>query len=147
MSMENGWIWSEPTLAELSDGTIVMLMRKDRSGWLYRCESRDGGVTWSETIQTDIPNPSNKPRLIPMDHGRIALLHTPNNDVLNHGFGRQRYPLELWVTCDDMRTWEKTQLTDFPGSYCYSDGFYENGHLRFVIEHNRHTILYFDVEV
>ena len=51
-----------------------------------------------------------------------------------------------WISDDDMKTWgEKIRLTDFPGEYSYTDGFYEDGHLRFVIEHNRHTVLYFDV--
>ena len=147
MSMEDGWIWSEPTIAELSDGTIAMLLRKDRSGWLWRCDSTDGGKTWTPCEKTDIPNPTNKPRLIPMDDGRIALIHTPNNDRMKElgGWGI-RSPLELWISDDDMKTWrEKIRLTDFPGNFSYSDGFYENGHIRFVIEHNRHTILYFDV--
>ena len=140
MDQSAGWIWSEPTVAELSDGSVAMLMRKNQTGWLYRCDSKDGGRTWGEYYQTDIPNPSNKPRLIPLDNGRIALLHTPSATL------GKRFPLELWISDDDMHTWsEKIRLTDFPGSYSYSDGFYEDGHIRFVIEHNRHTILYFDI--
>lgn len=135
---DDRWVWSEPTIAELSDGTIAMLMRKDHSGWLYRCDSKDKGRTWSEYDQTNIPNPGNKPRLIPMDHGRVALVHTPSQT--------RRYPLELWISDDDMNSWtSKIRLTDFPGTYHYSDGFYEDGHIRLVVEHNRHTILYFDV--
>jgi len=142
------WIWTEPTLAELSDGTIAMLMRADGSGWLYRCDSADGGHTWCNYYRTDIPNPGNKPRLIQLDNSRIALIHTPNNqEVLVEGKkGLRRFPLELWISDDDMKTWSsKTVLTDFPGQYSYADGFYEDGHIHFVIEHNRHTILYFDV--
>lgn len=132
------WPWLEPTIAELSDGTIVMLLRRDGSGALYRCDSTDGGKTWGKCFRTDIPNPGNKPCLIALDKGRIALLHTPNT--------AKRYPFQLWISDDDMKTWKsKTTLTDFPGSYSYSDGFYEDGHIKFVIEHNRHTILYFDV--
>ncbi|MBQ2733332.1 MAG: exo-alpha-sialidase [Clostridia bacterium] len=143
----NGWIWSEPTIAELSDGTVVMLMR-NYNGYLFRCDSTDGGRTWGEYYPTDIPNPRNKPRLIMMDKGRIALLNTPNNtDISGEANGNKRFPYELWITDDDMRTWSKTQLTDFPGSYSYSDGFFEDGHLRFVVEHNRHTVIYFDVEI
>jgi len=145
MDMSKGWIWSEPTLAELSDGTIVMLLRRyensiEGGGFLYRCDSKDFGVTWSDVYQTDIPNPSNKPRLFQLDKGRIALIHTPNPE--------KRYPLQLWISDDDMKTWgSKTTLADFPGSYSYADGFYEDGHIKFVIEHNRHTILFFDVTI
>jgi len=151
MDLSEGWIWSEPTIAELSNGNIAMLLRryggfyKDGSprpneGLLYRCDSEDGGRTWGDIYKTDIPNPSNKPRLFNLDDGRIALINTPNPS--------KRYPLQLWISDDDMKTWSsKTTLTDFPGSYSYTDGFYENGHIKFVIEHNRHTILYFDVEL
>ncbi len=138
MKMVN-WIWSEPTIAELSDGRLAMLMRKDGSGCLWYTESKDGGKTWSDTIETNIPNPSNKPRLIKCGN-KIALIHTP--DV------GKRYPLSIWISDDDMKTWKnKTNLTEFPGSYSYTDGFYEDGHIMFTIEHNRHTILFFDVEL
>lgn len=143
MDMSEGWIWSEPTLVELSDGTIVMLMRKCRSGWLWQCDSKDGGKSWSEVYNTGIPNPSNKPKLISMENGRIALLNVPNNI----GWG-ERYPLELWISDDDMKTWKyKKSLTDIRASYSYSDGFYENRHILFSIEKDRKTILFFDVNV
>lgn len=133
------WIWSEPTIAELSDGTIAMLTRRDGSGCLYRCDSKDGGRTWGNYEKTDIPNPSCKSLLVNLDGGRIALFNIPNP-------GGYRFPLELWISDDDMNTWgEKIRLTDFPGQYSYADAFYENGHLHMVIEHNRHSILYFDI--
>lgn len=143
VNMEH-WIWSEPTVAECPDGKIVMLLRECGSGFLYRCDSTDGGKTWSKYTKTDIPNPSNKPRLIMLDGGKIALIHTPNS--VKKGEWGARFPLELWISEDGMETWaQKIRLTDFPGSYSYTDGFYENGHILFVIEHNRHTILFFDV--
>ena len=134
------WVWTEPTIAERDDGVISMLIRYDGSGSLWQCDSADGGKTWSELGRTDIVNPGNKPKLIKLDKGRIALLHTPDP--------KWRFPLELWISDDNMKTWgNKTVLTDFPGVYSYSDGFYEDGHIRFTVEHNRHSIIYFDVEL
>jgi len=116
-----------------------MLTRRDNSGYLYRCDSKDGGKTWDNLRKTEIPNPSNKSLLVNLDDGRIALFNVPNSI-------KYRFPLELWISDDDMKTWkEKIRLTDFPGQYSYSDAFYENGHLHMVIEHNRHSILYFDI--
>jgi hypothetical protein len=138
-----GWAWPEPTLAQLRDGRLVMLLRVDGSGCLWRSESRDGGRTWSEAVRTAIPNPGNKPKLIPLPDGRIALLHTPNPKP-----GGQRYPLALWLSDDDLDSFgDQRVVTDFPGWYCYPDGFHEDGHILFTIEINRHEILFFDCEI
>jgi hypothetical protein len=138
-----GWAWTEPTLARLSNGTIVMFLRVDGSGCLWRSESKDRGRTWTEAAKTDIPNPGNKPKLIPMPGGRIALIHTPNPIP---SFAN-RFPLELWISADDLATFgDRRRVTDFPGRYCYPDGFFENGHILFTIEINRHEILFFDCE-
>lgn len=135
------WIWTEPTVAQLTDGRLVMLLRVDRSGWLWQSESCDNGRTWSEAVITDIPNPGNKPKLIMLPDGRIALIHTPNG---GQGMAN-RNPLAIWISDDDMRTWsDKRIIADMPLSYCYPDGFYENGHILFTIELNRHEILFVD---
>lgn len=139
-----GWAWTEPTLAQLSDGAIVMLLRVDGSGLLWRSESRDAGRSWTEAVRTCIPNPGNKPKLIPMPDGRIALIHTPNPVPGFHN----RHPLSLWISDDDLASFrDKRVVTDFPGNYCYPDGFAEDGHILFTIEINRHEILFFDCEV
>lgn len=138
------WAWTEPTIAELSDGTIAMLIRVCGTGALWRSDSKDGGRTWSEAVKTDIPNPNNKPKLIPLPDGRIALIHTPNGTP---GFSN-RNPLSLWISSDDMRTWpDRRVISDFPGYFCYPDGFYEDGKIYFTIEFNRHEILYIVCEV
>jgi hypothetical protein len=148
MPMNNGvfgWIWTEPTIVETSNGRIVMLMRKCGAGFLQRCESNDGGRTWSETVGTDIPNPSNKPKLIKISGSKIALIHTPNSVVGRFGSLKERFPLAIWVSGDGMKTWQEKYIpSDFPGGYCYPDGFYEEGHIKFTIEYNRHDILFFD---
>lgn len=149
-----GWAWTEPTVAQISDGTLVMLLRVDGSGCLWRSESRDNGRTWSEAAPTDIPNPGNKPKLIPMTDGRIALIHTP---AIENGTRLRpapqsgleaRYPLSLWISDDDLLSFkDRHVIADFPGFYSYPDGFFENGHILFTIEINRHDILFFDCAV
>lgn len=138
------WNWTEPTLAELSDQTIVMLLRVNGTGYLWRSESKDFGRTWTEPTVTDIPNPGNKPKLLNLPDGRIALINTPNS-----GSGMfARNPLAVWISSDDMKTWEDRRvISDVPLCYCYPDGFYEDGHILFTIELNRHEILFVDIEV
>ena len=141
------WQWPEPTFVKLSNNDIVMLLRINGTGYLYKSVSSDDGMTWSEPIITDIPNPGNKPKLIKTNDGRIILLNTPNNKpgMIN------RNPLEVWVSNDDMNTWtKKIRVLDFPSSYLsYPDGFYdeESNTVKFAFELNRHDIYYVEVEL
>lgn len=138
------WAWTEPTVAEMQDGSLVMLLRIDGTGRLWRSESKDGGRSWSEALPTDIPNPGNKPKLISLPDGRVALIHTPNAACSFQA----RTPLAVWISEDGAHTWnEQRVITDFPGIYCYPDGFYEDGHILFTIEYNRRDILFVDCPV
>lgn len=128
------WIWSEPTLAELSDGRIAMLIRV-KNETLWRSESCDGGKTWSAFKPADIPNPSCKPKLIGLPDGRTALIHSANS--------QKRNPLCLWVSDDDMKSWKTREvISDFPLNFDYPDGFYENGKLYISIELQRRDVLF-----
>ncbi|MEK3719699.1 sialidase family protein [Paenibacillus sp. FSL H8-0034] len=104
------FLW-EPNVIELSTGELVMLMRNEYNGWLWRSVSRDGGVTWSEAEQTDIPDAAVKMRLLKLADGRIALFCHPNPNIatdpdwLKNSSRTYRYPFELWVSSDDMNTW------------------------------------------
>ena len=65
--------------------------------------SRDGGVTWTPAVRTDIPNPSAKVNILKARDGRIFLLHNPVGHQGNIMGGRN--PLSLWISDDGMRTW------------------------------------------
>lgn len=128
------WIWSEPTIAELSNGRVVMLIRVTNDV-LWRSESNDNGRSWSEFVKTDIPNPSCKPKLIKLPDGRITLIHAANSE--------KRNPLCLWISDDDMKTWnDKRIISDFPLNFDYPDGFYENGKLYISVELQRRDVLF-----
>ena len=128
------WVWSEPTIVELSDGRVAMLIRITKDV-LWYSESSDGGRTWSGFVPTDIPNPSCKPKLIGLPDGRIALVHDPDR--------QKRNPLAVWISDDDMRTWRRREvISDFPLNFDYPDGFYENGKLYISIELQRRDVLF-----
>lgn len=144
---EKLWHWGEPTVCELSDGRLVMLVRVNKDGYLWRSNSEDGGRTWCEPYRTDIPNPNNKVKLISMPDGRIALIHTP---VIRDMKLTDRYPLEIWISDDNMETWSyKKTLMDLPGAISYPDGFCteDSSHICLAVEFNRHDIYYIDHEV
>ena len=140
------WKWSEPTLARLPDGKVVMLMRADGEGFLYRSESADGGESWSAPQKTGIPNPNNKPKLLHLADGRIALLNTPDKRI---GFN-YRTCLSLWISGDGLKTFAyKRELLRFPGWLSYPDGFYDerDGRIKFAFELNRHDVYFVDCAI
>ncbi|NOZ24330.1 MAG: exo-alpha-sialidase [Planctomycetes bacterium] len=141
---KHGWL-IEPKVVELSDGRIVMLIRSQRDGWLWRSDSEDGGETWSEAVQTDIPNPSAKVKLLKSQDGRIFLIHNPVNS--DGAIMAGRNPLSLWVSDDDMETWKvRADLVKDPNpkaSLNYPDGYVdeERGELHFAWEDGRSVFL------
>lgn len=140
------WQWPEPTVAELSDGRLVMLLRVNGAGVLYRSESVDGGLHWSEAVPTDIKNPGNKPKLLRHPDGRIILINTP----CGRGGMKNRFPLEVWVSEDDMKTWRvRKTVSDYPGFYSYPDGVIspDGKKLLFSYEYNRHDIFFVECEL
>lgn len=104
----------EPALVQLSDGTLVMLIRNQHKFRLYESRSYDLGETWSEIKETDIPSAVTKISLAKDKKGRIYLLNNPRNEGV-------RSPLSVWISDDDMKTW-KTKIDlvwsdDHPVSY------------------------------
>lgn len=95
----------EPSLIQLKDGRLIILMRAEFDGRLWRAESSDRGRTWTEAWPTGIPNPSSNFWLGRLKDGRIALVNNPAScgvDPLRMG---PRDPLELWLSEDEMETW------------------------------------------
>lgn len=129
----------EPQVVELSDGSVVMLLRSMSEGRLLKSVSRDGGLTWSPLERTEIPNPSSKVNVLRHSDGRIFLLHNPVEDTTNQM--SLRNPLSLWVSYDDMATWAVKmdvvrRSTDSGAGLNYPSGFLdeEADALRFVWE-------------
>lgn len=125
-----GYLWYEqpchffePKVVELSDGSVVMMAREWMDGWLWQSSSADRGETWSDLERSTIPNPSSKVKLLRSRDGRIFLIHNPSGtDGMSRG---RRNPLSLWISHDDMRTWQtKVDLViDSGASLNYPDGF------------------------
>jgi len=150
---EQRFHWGEPTVCELNDHSLVMLLRVNHSGYLWRSDSKDGGKSWCDAYQTDIPNPNNKPKLLKLPNGDIALLNTPSalsNPLARWSNITDRHPLALWISSDDMKTWRyKRDLITMPGAISYPDGFCsaDGKHIYLAIEFNRHDIYFIDHEI
>ncbi len=134
--------WAENNLVEFSDGRMVMLIRADGKGCLYRSESSDRGRSWSHPAPTDIPNPGSKFRLHRLNDGRIVLIHNAHPTA--------RTNLSLWLSDDDMASWSYQRLlTDFPGKLQYPDGFVDEaaGYVHFAFDYNRHDVIHWSAKL
>lgn len=88
----------EPDVIETHPGRLVMFLRCDQGGVLWRSDSPDFGVTWTPAEPTDIPNPGSKIVLFQIE-GKTVLAHNPTST------GRR--VLELWVSEDRCATWRR----------------------------------------
>jgi predicted neuraminidase len=141
--------WAEPSIVELADGRIGMIIRADRlGGVLYYAESTDGGLTWPEAAgRTQIPNPGSKAMLYSLGGDTVALVHNPNP--------KHRSPLALWVSYDGMKSWPYRRVlvpesSDGPkGRLNYPDGFVsaDRRYLHFAYDDNRHRAVYYGAKL
>lgn len=113
-------LW-EPTAVEVSPGHVIMLMRDSERAYLKRSDSLDYGRTWSEPINTNIPNPMTKPTLIAVE-GQVLLI---NNFHDQSGWSNRTH-LQIRVSEDALKTWRKIlpiAQTDAP--FFYPHAFYD----------------------
>ncbi len=89
----------QPTLALNKDGSITMLMRDNGPApkRLMKSVSKDGGLTWSSVVDTDIPNPGTAADVVVLKSGNWALVL---NDIENG-----RHKLSVWLSSDQGETW------------------------------------------
>jgi hypothetical protein len=147
----------EPVCVQLRDGRIVMLMRAEWGGFLWRAESSDNGRTWTKAWETDIPNPSSHTSLIRLPDGRIALIHNPAGRKGTRG---PRSPLSIWISDDELESWSvKQDLFATSGNvrpHNWPDGLDRlayphaqilDGKLVFVYDRNRRDAMFVEVEL
>ncbi len=93
----------EPCLLELAEGHLLAMHRvgrcqDGRHGLFWQNESRDGGRSWTDPVETKITSGA-CPRLLKLSDGRILLT-----------FGRRYEPYGLYakMSCDGARSWDDT---------------------------------------
>lgn len=64
----------EPTVADMGNGTLLMLVRTSQN-YHYMHESRDGGLTWSDPVPSPFHATLTMPTLRRLSDGRVVLFH------------------------------------------------------------------------
>lgn len=88
----------QPTLWTSDDNNVHALMRSTR-GRVYRSDSADGGFTWCEAYETEIPNNNSGIDVAKTSDGTLALCHNP----IGYNWG-ERSPISLAFSFDDGQT-------------------------------------------
>lgn len=136
----------EPTIVELSDGRLVMLMRAEWGGFLWRTESADGGYTWTPAVQTEIRNPTTKPFMMRLSDGRIVLVHNDSGGEV--GRSAPRDPLSVWVSDDELQSFSVKEDIITGGKLAYPDARQlDDGRIVMVYDRDRRTIEFVEVEL
>lgn len=86
-----------PTIIQRSDGTLLAYLRPDDHHLIARFESADMGRTWTEAVNTDLPNPHAAIDMVKLRDGRVVLAMNNSPDA--------RTPLTLALSEDEGETW------------------------------------------
>ena len=99
---------AEPSAVERKDGSLLMVIRTPLAH-LYRCESFDGGDTWSVPVPMALVSATSPPNVKRIPSTEDLLL------VWNHSLTGARNPLTATISKDDGETWGNVRdLEDDP---------------------------------
>lgn len=108
----------QPAVVKLSDNHLLAFCRRGgdyepgNDGNVIRTESRDGGKTWSQGVETEFPNPNAAVELIRLRNGHLLF-------VYNHSF-TERTPLRVAVSHDGGGTFPHWRdIAEGPGDFAY----------------------------
>lgn len=104
-------------------------------GFIVRAESRDGGYTWSEGVDTAFPNPNAAVDFLRLDSGALLL-------VFNDSF-EDRRPLTLALSVDGDQSYPyRRDIATGPGSFAYPYAVQgRDGVIHLVFTSNERTVV------
>ena len=93
----------QPTIIQRDNGDLLNLMRKEPR--IPMTVSTDGGMTWSEPVDTPLKNPGSGIAMTRLKSGRVVL-------VFNDTDQSDRYPLSIIQSFDEGITWEEQRTLE-----------------------------------
>lgn len=90
-------------VVQMTDDYLIAYIRRGgdflptEHGYTLRSESRDGGRTWSEAVDSQFKNPNSAVDFIRLKNGHLLLVY---NDSMN-----ERTPLTVAISMDGDKTW------------------------------------------
>lgn len=106
--------FDEPMIVERQDGSLWYLARTI-TGRIAEAFSNNGGKTWTDTQQSQIPNPCTRFYIGRLENGMLLLVNTPSDKI------GDRKSLVASLSTDDGKTWSSHLLLDDRRSTTYPD--------------------------
>lgn len=132
----------QPSLWEGADGIVHMLLRSSE-GFIYRSDSKDGGISWSSAYKTELPNNNSGLDLTRGSDGCLYLVCNPV--AANWGM---RSPLTLFKSEDDGISWHKLfDLEREEGEFSYPAIISADKKLYISYTYNRVNIAALEIEL
>ena len=104
--------FDEGMFLERKDKSILLFARTS-TGYIAKCESFDGGETWTDGENTDIPNPSTRVCIMRLKSGRVLLVNNMDS--------KERVAMTALLSDDDGKTFTHTMLLDNCRNVSYPD--------------------------
>jgi predicted neuraminidase len=112
----------EPALLQLQNGQVLCYMRAGGDGnRAWQSVSGDGGQSWSDPVESRVPNPNAALDLLRLANGHVVMALNP---IPEH-----RYQLSLWLSTDDTKHWrvqrdleKNTRNASYPSMIQARDG-------------------------
>jgi len=128
----------QPAAWESSPGNVHLMLRSS-VGRIFRSDSTDGGLTWSQAEDTGMPNPNSAVDVVRRGDGLLAMGHNPVE-----GEWARRSPLSLSFSTGDGRSWTEPFAVEWgDGSYSYPSVVALGGdRMAMAYSWNRYSIAY-----
>ncbi len=121
-------LYDEHSIVELSDGSLMMVIRTTYG--LGTARSFDRGITWTECESLKLKGPSTRAYATRLRSGRLLLIYHNNTNIRNN--------LTAMLSEDEGRTWKYKLLLDERANVSYPDAKEsDDGHIYITYDRER----------
>jgi len=96
---------------------LVAFLRDARGYWIRRSVSQDDGKTWTDPIETTIPNPDQMSQAIYLHSGMVMLIYNPSQSMSTEPKKGDRYSnshhLAVGLSSDYGLTWQYSRMIEY----------------------------------
>jgi alpha-L-rhamnosidase len=107
----------QPTILTNKDGSLQILCRS-KEGYIISSHSNDNGKTWSNLVETSLPNPNSGIDGVTLMNGKQLLVYN-HTGTPKGKWGGDRYPLNVAISGNGMKWQASLVLEDQKGEYSY----------------------------